>query len=555
MRHRLAFVAAAVLIAVVVGPTAARAAAPVVSITFDDAVDGAEPVGTARDRVDDISWHALHTLPPLHATYYLNSSVIGTKYGFSLASLQQMDAAGDELGGHTVNHVDLAHLEDLDEVRREACGDRKALTLLPRSGGGTFDINAFAYPNGDYAWPDESPDDTHLTALIGGDATPGPEYGGCGYASARATGGVGLSTACVAATYTPACTLRNLPTLPLDPRLRYRIPTPASIDTANGSAHFTTLRNWVTAAERQGTATDTSTHPWLVLVFHHLCAPPSSDPNVLCAQRRTVRDDDFMSLIAYLKAEQAAGRLAVRDVTEALDAADGTLTRERPLPAAAIPPVTARATLTNGTMDADTPIGLGPADGRPDCFSISADDEAVTHRQLHQADGTVGWVAQLDVPRGGEQRFTVRPDLGGCAVRTVAGGRYKITLQYRLVSPGADLAPPSVTTTAAGDGPLALFAFSRSTGSPGNGPNQYIGKYLQPIGAMPWPVRTGWRTASCVTRDTAAGREALAPGIQIHNTDDAPGIAGLRDPATGMLSLLVDNVTMTRTSTAAATCS
>jgi hypothetical protein len=72
---------------------------------------------------------------------------------------------------------------------------------------------------------------------------------------------------------------------------------------------------------------------------------------------------------------------------------------------------------------------------------------------------------------------------------------------------------------------------------------------------MPWPVRTGWRTASCVTRDTAAGREALAPGIQIHNTDDAPGIAGLRDPVTGMINLLVDNVTMTRTSAAAATCS
>jgi hypothetical protein len=70
---------------------------------------------------------------------------------------------------------------------------------------------------------------------------------------------------------------------------------------------------------------------------------------------------------------------------------------------------------------------------------------------------------------------------------------------------------------------------------------------------MPWPVRSGWRTASCVTKDTPAGRDALAPGLELHNADDAPGVAGLRDPLTQAITILVDQVAMVPT-TAAATC-
>ncbi len=550
MRARLLLT---LLVLMLTSAATAHAATPVVSLTFDDAVDLPEPAGTVRDRVDDISWHALHTLPPLKATYYLNSAVVGSRFGFSQATLQQMVAAGDELGGHTVHHLDLARLEDLTELRRQACGDRKALSVMPRLDGGTFEITSFAYPNGDFAWPDASDADPHVIDIISGAAGSGPLFGGCAYSSARATGGVLPTTACVAPTFSTACVLRGLPTLPLDPRLRFRIPTPASIDAANGSARLSTLRNWITAAERAGATTTGA--PWLVLVLHHLCAP-LADPAAQCTAPHAMRDDDFIGLSDFLKAEQAAGRLSVRTVTTALDAADGTLTKERPLGADAIPATTARTTVLNGGMDLDTPTGTGAtaaADGIPDCFDVSNDHVAVAVRQLRQADGSTGAVAQLTVPRGEDQRFTVRPDLGGCVLAVKTGARYRISMQYRLFSAGVDVAPPAASV-APDVAPLALFGFTRSDAfAPLPAPHRYTGRWYAGPGLMPWPVRSGWRTASCVTKNTPAGRDALAPGLELHNADDAPGVAGLRDPVTQAITILVDQVAMVPT-TAAATC-
>ncbi|HWI71981.1 MAG TPA: polysaccharide deacetylase family protein, partial [Baekduia sp.] len=414
MRTRLLLLAA---IAIAALPAPARAAAPVVSLTFDDAVDVAAPV-TA-------------TLPPLRATFYLNSDNIGVSGGLSLGAIQQLAAAGDEIGGHTANHLDLARIEDPVELRREACWDRKQLSILPRGdgSGGTLDIMSFAYPNGDYAWPDDS-GDPHVIDLISGTAAPGPAFGGCAYSSARAVGGVLPTKPCLSATVDTACVLKGLPALPFaDPQQRFRIPTPSSIDGANGSARFATLRNWVSAAERAGAAGGASS-PWLVLVLHDVCDPPA-DPAAPCPGRHAIRADDLATLATYLKAEQAAGRLAVRTVTGALDSAYGTVTRERPLGLDAVPTPTAQARVVNGAMDADTPIGLATTgDGRPDCFDVSNEQAPVTRARLRQADGTVGWVARLDVPRGESQRFTVRHDLGGCAVGVTAGRRYRLSVSY-----------------------------------------------------------------------------------------------------------------------------
>ncbi|HWI71123.1 MAG TPA: hypothetical protein VNT55_04150, partial [Baekduia sp.] len=336
------------------------------------------------------------------------------------------------------------------------------------------------------------------------------------------------------------------------PQQRFRIPTPSSIDGANGSARFATLRNWVSAAERAGAAGGASS-PWLVLVLHDVCDPPA-DPAAPCPGRHAIRADDLATLATYLKAEQAAGRLAVRTVTGALDAAYGTVTRERPLGLDAVPAPTAQARVVNGTMDADTPIGLAAVgDGRPDCFDVSDEQAPVTRARLRQADGTVGWVARLDVPRGESQRFTVRHDLGGCAVGVTAGRRYRLSVSYRVVSAGTDGAAPTAPLAPA-TSPLALFAWARNaTAVIGAGAHHYGGRWFLAPPAAPWPVRTGWRTATCVTQPSPAARDALAPGLSINNADDAPGVAGLRDPATGTLSILVDDVAVTP-STAPETC-
>jgi hypothetical protein len=297
-----------------------------------------------------------------------------------------------------------------------------------------------------------------------------------------------------------------------------------------------------------------------VPVLHHVCDPPA-DPAAPCPEGYAIRADDLAAFAAFLKAEQAAGRLAVRTVTGALDAAYGTVTRERPLGLDAVPPPTARARVVNGAMDLDTPLGGDPAagvapsaDGRPDCFDVSDEQAPVTRVQLHQADGTVGWVARVDVPRGASQRFTVRHDLGGCAVGVAAGKRYRLSVSYRVVSAGADAGPPPAATLTPATSPLALFAWARNaTAVVGAGAHHYGGRWFLAPPAAPWPVRAGWRTASCVTQPSPAARDALAPGLSINNADTAPGVAGLRDPATGTLSILVDDVAMTP-STAPETC-
>jgi peptidoglycan/xylan/chitin deacetylase (PgdA/CDA1 family) len=175
----------------------------VVTIQLDDGV---------ADQIDTLPILNAHGM---HATYYVNTGVTGDADHMTWDQLQQLAAAGNEIAGHTLHHVNLKPLKTAD-ARLEVCGDRNNLLAhgLPAT--------SFAYPFGGF------------------DAGAEQVVRDCGYNSGRGVAG-GTET---------------IP--PLDPYATRTPPNPKQGTTVE------TIESYVTAAEQSGGG-------WVQLVFHHLC--------------------------------------------------------------------------------------------------------------------------------------------------------------------------------------------------------------------------------------------------------------------------------------------
>ena len=184
-----------------------------VSLTFDDA------------------WSDQSVVPSMlasagmHGTFYINSGNVGTSPSYlGWNQLQSFESAGNEIAGHTVNHVDLTTVS-LAEAQRQVCQDRRALMSEGLA------VTDFAYPYGAY--------DSSLDSVVQG----------CGYNSGRRSWGLcsPAETGCPAAETIPS---QNV----------YEIRTQSSVRS------YTTvqdLENAVMNAEATG--------GWITFVFHHIC--------------------------------------------------------------------------------------------------------------------------------------------------------------------------------------------------------------------------------------------------------------------------------------------
>jgi endoglucanase len=181
----------------------------VVTIQFDDGV---------ADQIDTLPILSAHGM---HATYYVNTGVIGDPTHMTWNQLQQLAAAGNELAGHTLTHVNLKPLKTT-EARLEVCQDRN--NLIDHG----FQPTSFAYPFGTF------------------DAGTQQVVRDCGYNSGRGVSGVD-DTKTFAETIPP-----------LDPYATRTPPNPKQGTTVE------TIESYVTAAEEHGGG-------WVQLVFHHLC--------------------------------------------------------------------------------------------------------------------------------------------------------------------------------------------------------------------------------------------------------------------------------------------
>jgi hypothetical protein len=209
-RRRLVFACA--VLALLVVPSTVSAAATVVSVEFDD---GSQSQYQVRPM---LAGHGMH------GTFYINSAEVGTSsYYMTWNQLHDLAADGNEIGGHTLTHVNLPDLP-ADQQRTQICDDRANLL-----GQGFSPVVSFAYPYGR---------STPVTKSI---------VQGCGYTTGRDAGGLGC------------CGYPLAETIP--PQDSFGTRTPAAISSLTSLA---AMESYVTQVEQHGGG-------WVQIVFHLIC--------------------------------------------------------------------------------------------------------------------------------------------------------------------------------------------------------------------------------------------------------------------------------------------
>lgn len=219
--------------AALVQPAHAGPSLTLVSLTFDDGLTQS----LARDILAD---HGMK------GTFYVNSDLIGIGSYLKKPELDALYADGNEIGGHTNSHVNLATLSD-DSQQTAICNDMQNLMNWG------YEVHSFAYPYG-------STGPTTQSILAAG--CPGIGT----YESARPVGGLLSGTEC------QSCpTAQTLP--PTNP---YYIPSNKSVDI---NTTLEDLQGYVTQAEANGGG-------WVPIIFHRICdacVPLSVSPATLDA--------------------------------------------------------------------------------------------------------------------------------------------------------------------------------------------------------------------------------------------------------------------------------
>jgi peptidoglycan/xylan/chitin deacetylase (PgdA/CDA1 family) len=226
-RFFLLAVAGLVVLALAI-PGVAFGAQTVVSFTFDD---GWDSQATAASKL---------TAHGMSGTFYVNSPIIDQPGSLTWAQLTMFNAAGNEIGGHTLTHPDLTTLT-ATQARREICDDRA--NILSHG----FVVPDFAYPGGAYD-----------STTGGGTLDVSSIVRDCGYASGR--GAFGLHNITATSDTRPYATTIPPPNL-------YKIKTSCCINHAsfgNSTPTAAALQNYVQHAESAGGG-------WVIFFFHRLC--------------------------------------------------------------------------------------------------------------------------------------------------------------------------------------------------------------------------------------------------------------------------------------------
>ena len=225
------------------------------------------PAAAVVPTVVTIEWHdgnadQINVLPilddpnrPMHATFLVNTGPIlaHDPAKLTVAQVQAIFNDGNEIGGHTLDHVNVQPLSTAD-ARYQICTDRNNLldmNVLPTT---------FAYP---FASFDSGSEDV-------------AHY--CNYTDASATAGLTLK----------GPVANSVP--PADP---YAVRT---VNAVKKSTKLATLEKYVVAAEASAQANGSA---WTIFVFHHLC-DAHCGPYVVSATK-------FGAFLAFLQAEAANG--------------------------------------------------------------------------------------------------------------------------------------------------------------------------------------------------------------------------------------------------------
>lgn len=336
----------------------------VVSLTWDDG------------RASQLGSLAIQEAHGMKATYYINSGSINQSgYYLTKPQLDSIAQAGNEIGGHTVNHENLTAVP-LDGATAAVCNDREKLVSWYGPDAG----KSFAYPFGaNNAEVREIP-------------------GSCGYTSARGVTGVRTPKACL------GCRLaESLP--PADPWL---IAGPTSITSATT---LEDLKFQVDQAALNGGG-------WVLYTLHSLGDTGdiyNIDPAVY---------DQFLS---WLKTRSD---VVVRTVGEVMSTAWPTPTTTTTITTP--PPPAISVPLVNADLETDA-----NRNGVSDCWlrGSSGSNTATWKRSTDAHSGTAAEEVAISSFTSGDRKIVQLLDNGtangGCAPSVSDASTYSLSLWYR----------------------------------------------------------------------------------------------------------------------------
>jgi peptidoglycan/xylan/chitin deacetylase (PgdA/CDA1 family) len=345
------------------GATAALAGTSqaVVSLTFDD--------GNA-----DQYTNAFPVLQQygMHGTFYIVTGFIGVNSAnMTLAQLQTLYNAGNEIAGHTVLHPDLTQVST-DEATREICDGRN--TLLNWG----FPVTDFAYP---YA-------DSNST-------TEGLAQQ-CGYNSARSLGELNTPYGCQTCAPT-----ESIP--PADP---YNINAPGAV---TDQWTLADLESVVTQAENAG--------GWMPITFHHICSNDCDPYSVSPAL--------FSSFIQWLSTQP----VSVQTVSQVIG---GPTQPAVSAPEVSPTPPGTNGVANPSLETANQYAPSVPYCWTRNTIGTNTSSFAETG---NAHTGSVAETVTMSSYSSGEARLITTQDLGQCTPAAVSGDQYAVSAWYQSTAP------------------------------------------------------------------------------------------------------------------------
>ncbi|GAB3113475.1 hypothetical protein GCM10027055_18080 [Janibacter alkaliphilus] len=341
----------------------------VVSLSFDDGIAD-QQVGADILEAAGIA-----------GTFYVTTAWIDKPGFLSRTQLQELSAAGHEIGGHTVTHRDLAQIPR-SEVKRQVCNGRKAL----QDWG--FSPTSLAYP---FASSTAVAEEVALE---------------CGYDTARGLGDLRGPASCIGCPWGE--------TLPPGDAAYLAAP-----EQVNSSWTLSQLKRQVTQARKTGGG-------WVILTFHNVCSDPGSAG---CPASQSITPQTLTAFATWLRSYTAnpTNQTTTAPVGDTYEASVGVrypgyqdaVAEPAPPPA----PVGQNA-LSNASLE--------QLEGQvPDCFERAGYGDNTASWSL--APGRTGEVAQQLTVSGyqsGDAKLMPEMDLGTCSPSVVPGRTYDLSTWY-----------------------------------------------------------------------------------------------------------------------------
>lgn len=350
------------------GSPAARGAGPsssptipptTVSLTFD---------GGRSDQMaaaDILEGHGLR------GTFFVNSGFLGQPDFMSEGDLHTLEAAGNEIGGHTVSLADLGTVVG-DEAARQVCLDRSSLLALG------FKVSSFAYPFGTVT-PEAQ---QHVAA--------------CGYNSGRGGGGIkspfGCQDCAVAETTRPADSFSTK---------AVEVGSDWTLDD---------LRGVVLSAERSG--------GWLQLAFADIGDGGTG---------RSLSPRIFADFVAWLVSGSRDNPASVRTVHEVI----GGVTKPSVQGPATPPAAAGRNALANPGLEEPGRYGL-PRCWQIGSYGENA---AILSTLSPGHSGQVARRLDVTGYKSGDAKLLPTLDLGECSPSVQPGHAYSVSAWYTSTAP------------------------------------------------------------------------------------------------------------------------